>query len=100
MAVAAAGLAVSGLAGGYLGVLACIVGSGLGIAAFHPEAARVANQISAGRPATGLAWFMVGGHAGFALGPLLAARAPRLEGRGLLPPGERSEDLLVVAGAA
>jgi release factor glutamine methyltransferase len=35
-----------------------------------------------------------------ALGPLLAARAPQLEERGLLPPGERSEDLLVVAGAA
>jgi release factor glutamine methyltransferase len=35
-----------------------------------------------------------------ALGPLLAARAPRLEERGLLAPGERSEDLLVVAGAA
>jgi release factor glutamine methyltransferase len=34
-----------------------------------------------------------------ALGPLLAARAPRLEERGLLAPGERSEDLLVVAGA-
>jgi release factor glutamine methyltransferase len=35
-----------------------------------------------------------------ALGPLLTARAPRLEERGLLAPGERSEDLLVVAGAA
>jgi release factor glutamine methyltransferase len=35
-----------------------------------------------------------------ALGPLLAARAPRLEERGLLAPGERSEDVLVVAGAA
>jgi release factor glutamine methyltransferase len=35
-----------------------------------------------------------------ALGPLLAARAPRLEARGLLPPGERDEELLVVAGAA
>jgi release factor glutamine methyltransferase len=35
-----------------------------------------------------------------ALGPLLAARAPRLEARGLLAPGERSEELLVVAGAA
>jgi release factor glutamine methyltransferase len=34
------------------------------------------------------------------LGPLLAARAPRLEERGLLAPGERSEELLVVAGAA
>ncbi len=73
VAVGAAGLAASGLAGGYLGVLACIVGSGLGIAAFHPEAARVANQISAERKATGLAWFMVGGNAGFAVGPLLAA---------------------------
>jgi FSR family fosmidomycin resistance protein-like MFS transporter len=73
VAVGAAGLALSGLAGGYLGVLACIVGSGLGIAAFHPEAARVANQISAERKATGLAWFMVGGNAGFAAGPLLAA---------------------------
>jgi FSR family fosmidomycin resistance protein-like MFS transporter len=73
VAVAAAGLAVAGLAGGYLGVLGCVVGSGLGIAAFHPEAARVANQISGGRSATGLAWFMVGGNAGFAAGPLLAA---------------------------
>jgi release factor glutamine methyltransferase len=35
-----------------------------------------------------------------ALGPLLAARAPQLEERGLLAPGDRSEDLLVVAGAA
>ena len=35
-----------------------------------------------------------------ALGPLLSARAPRLERTGLLAPGERSEELLVVAGAA
>ena len=34
------------------------------------------------------------------LGPLLAARAPRLEASGLLAPGERDEDLLVVAGVA
>ena len=33
------------------------------------------------------------------LGPLLAARAPALEAQGLLAPGERSEDLVVVAGA-
>ena len=35
-----------------------------------------------------------------ALGPLLAARAPQLETKGLLAPGERSEDVLVIAGAA
>jgi release factor glutamine methyltransferase len=34
------------------------------------------------------------------LGPLLAARAPMLEARGLLAPGEREEDVLVVRGAA
>jgi release factor glutamine methyltransferase len=32
------------------------------------------------------------------LGPLLAARAPSLEAKGLLRPGERAEDLLVLAG--
>ena len=32
------------------------------------------------------------------LGPLLAARAPSLEAKGLLRPGERTEDLLVLAG--
>jgi FSR family fosmidomycin resistance protein-like MFS transporter len=35
----------------------------------------VANRLSGDRPATGLAWFMVGGNAGFAAGPLLAALA-------------------------
>jgi len=85
VAVGAGGLAVAGLAGGYLGVLACVVGSGLGIAAFHPEAARVANQLSAERKATGLAWFMVGGNAGFAAGPLLAALfIPLLDARATL----------------
>src|SRR4051794_13806209 len=34
------------------------------------------------------------------LGPLLSARAPMLEARGLLAPGEREEDVLIVAGRA
>jgi hypothetical protein len=34
------------------------------------------------------------------LGPLLAARAPELEAKGLLVRGERREELLVLAGAA
>ena len=85
VAVASVGLALAGLAGGYAGILACVAGSGLGVAAFHPEAARVANRISAGRPATGLAWFMVGGNAGFAAGPLVVALAiPFLDARATL----------------
>jgi FSR family fosmidomycin resistance protein-like MFS transporter len=82
VAVGAAGLAAAGLAGGYAGLLACIVGSGLGIAAFHPEAARVANRIAGENKASGLAWFMVGGNAGFAAGPLVAsAFIPFLDAR-------------------
>jgi FSR family fosmidomycin resistance protein-like MFS transporter len=73
--VAVAGLAAAGLAAGYIGVLACVFGSGLGVAAWHPEGARVANRISGSRPTTGLAWFMVGGHLGFSAGPLIAAGA-------------------------
>src|SRR4051812_35307447 len=34
------------------------------------------------------------------LGPVLTARAPMLEARGLLAPGVREEDLLIVRGAA
>lgn len=34
------------------------------------------------------------------LGPLLSARAPALEARGLLRPGEREEDLVIVRGRA
>ena len=34
------------------------------------------------------------------LGPLLSARAPDLEAEGLLAPGERTEEVLVVAGRA
>jgi FSR family fosmidomycin resistance protein-like MFS transporter len=83
--VATVGLAAAGLAGSYPLLLAAVIGSGLGVAAYHPEAARVTNQISAGRQETGLAWFMVGGNAGFAAGPLLVAlMLPLLGGRSTL----------------
>lgn len=82
VAVATAAVAVAGAAPSYGLLLALIVVSGLGIAAYHPEAARGANQLSGGRPATGLAWFMVGGNAGFAAGPLAAALTVPLLGRG------------------
>jgi release factor glutamine methyltransferase len=34
------------------------------------------------------------------LGPIVSARAAALESRGLLAPGEREEDLLVIEGRA
>jgi MFS transporter, FSR family, fosmidomycin resistance protein len=71
--VAAVGLALAGLASGYPVLIAAIVASGLGVAAFHPEAARVANHLAGSKKATGVAWFSVGGNLGFAAGPLVAA---------------------------
>lgn len=45
--------------------------AGVGIAAFHPEAARFANFVSRDRRATGMGLFNLGGNVGFALGPIL-----------------------------
>ena len=52
-------------------VAACVVG--LGSATFHPEASRVARMGSGGRFGTAQSIFQVGGNAGTAAGPLLAA---------------------------
>jgi FSR family fosmidomycin resistance protein-like MFS transporter len=71
--VAAVMFALAGFAGSYVVVLACIVGAGLGVAAYHPEAARVAHALAGDRKATGVAWFMTGGNLGFAAGPLVTA---------------------------
>lgn len=47
--------------------------TGLGIAAFHPEAAKAANRLSGKEKGKGVSLFAVGGNAGFALGSLLLA---------------------------
>jgi FSR family fosmidomycin resistance protein-like MFS transporter len=46
---------------------------GLGSAVFHPEATRMARHAAAGRQGLAQGVFQIGGHAGYALGPLLAA---------------------------
>jgi FSR family fosmidomycin resistance protein-like MFS transporter len=47
--------------------------SGLGVAAFHPEASKFASYVSGTRRASGMALFSVGGNLGFALGPIVAS---------------------------
>jgi MFS transporter, FSR family, fosmidomycin resistance protein len=66
------GMALVGVVPSYPLTLLCIVLSGIGVAAFHPEAARFANYVSGARRARGMSFFSVGGNAGFALGPALA----------------------------
>jgi FSR family fosmidomycin resistance protein-like MFS transporter len=70
--LAGVGVALAGVAPSFLWIFLCIVLSGLGVAAFHPESARFANYVSGSRRARGMSFFSVGGNAGFALGPVLA----------------------------
>jgi MFS transporter, FSR family, fosmidomycin resistance protein len=65
------GMALVGVASSYSLIFLCVVLSGIGVAAFHPEAARFANYVSGSRRAQGMSFFSVGGNAGFALGPVV-----------------------------
>ncbi len=47
--------------------------AGIGVAAFHPEAARLVRSASVGNHATTMSFFSTGGALGFACGPLLAS---------------------------
>ncbi|MGF1471597.1 MAG: MFS transporter [Rubrobacteraceae bacterium] len=69
--MAGVGIALAGVAPSYPWILTCVIFSGIGVAAFHPEAARFANYVSGSRRARGMSFFSVGGNAGFALGPVL-----------------------------
>lgn len=73
--LAGAGVGLSGWTGSYSFILLMVAISGIGVAAFHPEAAKMANRLSQNSKATGLSIFAVGGNAGFAFGPLLATGA-------------------------
>ncbi len=50
---------------------ACLIG--FGSAVFHPESSRIARAASGGRHGLAQSFFQVGGNAGTAIGPLLAA---------------------------
>ncbi|NEW41990.1 MFS transporter [Nocardia cyriacigeorgica] len=70
--VGGAGVAASGLSGSYALTLVFAAISGIGVAAYHPEAARIARATSQGSH-TSMAYFSTGGNIGFALAPLLVA---------------------------
>jgi FSR family fosmidomycin resistance protein-like MFS transporter len=71
LAVAAVGIGLAGPAPTYGLTAVAVVLSGLGVAAFHPEAAKFAGLASREQRGRGMSLFTVGGNAGFALGPLL-----------------------------
>jgi len=64
------GIALSGLSGSYGLTLVFVAVSGVGVAAYHPESARVARLASEGSHSA-MAWFSLGGNLGFATAPLM-----------------------------
>ncbi|PTH84607.1 MFS transporter [Streptomyces sp. A244] len=89
---AGAGVALSGVTGSYPLTLTVVAVSGVGVAAYHPEAARVARAVARGRH-TGMGWFSFGGNAGLALAPLLVFAV-------MATGGLRASPLLVVPALA
>jgi MFS transporter, FSR family, fosmidomycin resistance protein len=77
LAILLAGLGIGsiGFAGSYGLIIVLAVISGVGIAAFHPQAARLVNFAAGGKKGTSMSFFGLGGILGFAIGPVLATVA-------------------------
>src|ERR1043166_4329617 len=73
MAATLSGVVGLAFAGNYSTVLVSAALVGLGSAVFHPEATRMARHAAAGQHGFAQGIFQIGGHAGYAIGPLLAA---------------------------
>jgi FSR family fosmidomycin resistance protein-like MFS transporter len=78
------GIALSGVSGSYALTLAFVAVSGVGVAAYHPESARVARIVSQGSHSA-MGWFSLGGNLGFAVAPLMVAAVVATGGLPLTP---------------
>lgn len=68
-----AGLVVLSMATSFAAILVAVALVGIGSSIFHPEASRVAHLASGGKRGLAQSIFQLGGNAGSAIGPLLAA---------------------------
>ncbi|MFG2981198.1 MFS transporter [Streptomyces sp. NPDC048258] len=82
LATGAAGLGIAlvGLDAGYPATVAAVALSGLGVAAYHPAAARLVRATVGGAGHTAMSWFALGGNIGFACAPLLVVGALAVPG--------------------
>lgn len=78
------GIGLSGLSGSYVLTLVFVAISGVGVAAYHPESARVARLASEGSHSS-MGWFSLGGNIGFAAAPLMVAAVVATGGLRLSP---------------
>jgi FSR family fosmidomycin resistance protein-like MFS transporter len=75
MLCAGLGVSLTGLVPSFRLGLIVVALSGLGMAAFHPEGARLIHHLAGDRKATAMSFFAIGGQLGFVIGPLLATAA-------------------------
>ncbi len=78
------GIVMLSTASSFVLILAAAAMVGIGSAVFHPESSRVARMASGGQHGFAQSFFQVGGNAGSALGPLLAAFIVLPHGQGSL----------------
>jgi len=71
VALSSVGIGLTGLAPTYGVVLALVVVTGFGVAAYHPEGYRTATAVAGEKKATGVSIFSTGGNLGVAVGPAL-----------------------------
>jgi FSR family fosmidomycin resistance protein-like MFS transporter len=83
MSLSLGGILILSRAPSFAMVLVAVALVGMGSAVFHPESSRIARLASGGRHGFAQSLFAVGGNAGTAVGPLLAASI-------VLPQGQRS----------
>jgi MFS transporter, FSR family, fosmidomycin resistance protein len=97
--LSAVGIGFSGVAPSYLAVLALVMVSGFGVAAYHPEGYRTATQVAGAKKATGVSIFSTGGNIGIAVGPPLITALITMYGTagslGMLVPGLLMTGLLM-----
>ncbi|MFI9343923.1 MFS transporter [Streptomyces sp. NPDC052773] len=82
--VAGVGIALSGVSDSYTVTLTVVAVSGVGVAAYHPESARVA-RVASGGSHSAMGWFSLGGNLGFALAPVTVAVVVSVGGLLLTP---------------
>ena len=73
--LAGLGLSLTGLVEGYKWILTLGIVSGIGIAAYHPVAARLVNFAAGNRKSSAMSIFGVGGTVGFTIGPIIVSTA-------------------------
>ncbi|RSN22444.1 MFS transporter [Amycolatopsis sp. WAC 04169] len=78
------GIGFGGLIDSYALTLIFVAVSGIGVAAYHPEAARIA-RIAGGGGHKAMGWFSLGGNIGFAAAPVLVAAVMTLGGLRMSP---------------